>query len=101
MSYVVGTTSPSEPEGETYSAVLVAANNDVTQVNREAMNVSNDAKMWVYNADTFAYDTIALADLINFDADVNLYTKIYSGRNEGLQQIGRHQRQRPNDQSRQ
>ena len=75
LSYVVGTTSPSEPEGETYSAVLVAANNDVTQVNREAMNVSNDAKMWVYNADTFAYDTIALADLINFDADVNLYTK--------------------------
>ncbi len=52
LSYVVGTTSPSEPEGETYSAVLVAANNDVTQVNREAMNVSNDAKMWVYNADT-------------------------------------------------
>ena len=75
LSYIVGTTSPSEPEGETYSAVLVAANNDVTQVNREAMNVSNDAKMWVYNADTFAYDTVALADLINFDADVNLYTK--------------------------
>ena len=75
LGYIIGTTEPSEPETTPYQAVAVSAENDITQVNREALQVTNNANMWVYNPETFNYDTVPLADLINFDKDINLYTR--------------------------
>lgn len=54
---------------------MISAEDKTTEVNRESMQLSNNAKMWVYNPDTFGYDTILLSDLIDFDKDINSYTK--------------------------
>lgn len=75
LGYVVATSDPSEPETTPYEPVIISAKNKTTEVNRESMQLSNNAKMWVYNPDTFGYDTVLLSDLINFDKDINSYTK--------------------------
>ncbi len=74
LGYIVGTSEPSEPETLPYSSIIVSAQNEITEVNREALTLSNNANMWVANPD-FTYDTVPLADLVNFDADINSYTK--------------------------
>lgn len=75
LGYVVATSDPSEPETTPYEPVMISAEDKTTEVNRESMQLSNNAKMWVYNPDTFGYDTILLSDLIDFDKDINSYTK--------------------------
>ena len=75
LGYVVGTTQPSEPETLPYSSVLISAEKNITQVNREALQVANDSKMWVYNPETAKYDTVDLSSLIDFDSDINYYTR--------------------------
>lgn len=78
LGYIAGTSVPSEPETTPYKKVLITAENDITKVNRENLQLSNNAGMWVYNPETFVYDTIPLAELMNFDKDINLYTKYMS-----------------------
>lgn len=75
LGYVVATSDPSEPETTPYEPVMISAEDKTTEVNRESMQLSNNAKMWVYNPDTFGYDTLLLSDLIDFDKDINSYTK--------------------------
>ena len=75
LGYVVATSDPSEPETTPYEPVMISAEDKTTEVNRESIQLSNNAKMWVYNPDTFGYDTLLLSDLIDFDKDINSYTK--------------------------
>lgn len=75
LGYIVATNAPSEPETTPYKAVIISAKNKTTEVNRESIQLSNNAKMWIYNPDTFGYDTVLLSDLIDFDKDINSYTK--------------------------
>lgn len=75
LGYIVATNAPSEPETTPYKAVIISAKNKTTEVNRESIQLSNNAKMWIYNPDTFGYDTVLLSDLIDFDKDINFYTK--------------------------
>ena len=75
LGYIVGTVSPSEPETSPYQAVSVLADNNITLVNQEALQINNNSNMWVYDAETGSYNTIPLANLINFDSDINSYTK--------------------------
>lgn len=75
LGYVVATSAPSEPETTPYEPVMISAEDKTTEVNRESIQLSNNAKMWVYNPDTFGYDTLLLSDLIDFDKDINSYTK--------------------------
>lgn len=75
LGYVVATSDPSEPETTPYEPVIISAEDKITEVNRESMQLSNNANMWVYNPDTFGYDTVLLSDLIDFDKDINSYTK--------------------------
>lgn len=75
LGYVAGQTEPSEPEGETYTPVLVSAKDDITEVNREELTLSNNSNLWIYSDTDFNYKTLALADLVSFDTDINKYTK--------------------------
>lgn len=74
LGYIAGTSEPSEPETSPYSAVLISAEDDITEVNRQALTLTNNSGMWVTNPD-FTYDTVPLADLVNFDDNINSYTK--------------------------
>ena len=74
LGYIAGTSEPSEPETSPYSAVLISAEDDITEVNRQALTLTNNSDMWVTNPD-FTYDTVPLADLVNFDDNINSYTK--------------------------